>query len=196
MKKYKVNEIFYSLQGEGYFVGTPAVFVRFSGCNLRCPFCDTQHAKHTEMTISEIVAEIDRYPAETVILTGGEPSLVVDKELVEAIKAEHRFVAIETNGTHQLPDNIDWITLSPKFDVEGQEDAKVVIPLCDELKVVYRGQDLSQYDGIATNLRFLQPIDTGNDAMNRSICAATVRACLENPKWRLSLQIHKLLNIK
>ena len=194
MKKYKVNEIFYSLQGEGYFVGTPAVFVRFSGCNLRCPFCDTQHAKHTEMTISEIVAEIDRYPAE--ILTGGEPSLVVDKEMVEAIKAGHRFVAIETNGTHQLPDNIDWITLSPKFDVEGQEDAKVVIPLCDELKVVYRGQDLSQYDGIATNLRFLQPIDTGNDAMNRSICAATVRACLENPKWRLSLQIHKLLNIK
>ena len=196
MKKYKVNEIFYSLQGEGYFVGTPAVFVRLSGCNLRCPFCDTQHAKHTEMTISEIVAEIDRYPAETVILTGGEPSLVVDKEMVEAIKAGHRFVAIETNGTHQLPDNIDWITLSPKFDVEGQEDAKVVIPLCDELKVVYRGQDLSQYDGIATNLRFLQPIDTGNDAMNRSICAATVRACLENPKWRLSLQIHKLLNIK
>ena len=196
MKKYKVNERFYSLQGEGYFVGTPAVFVRFSGCNLRCPFCDTQHAKHTEMTISEIVAEIDRYPAETVILTGGEPSLVVDKEMVEAIKAGHRFVAIETNGTHQLPDNIDWITLSPKFDVEGQEDAKVVIPLCDELKVVYRGQDLSQYDGIATNLRFLQPIDTGNDAMNRSICAATVRACLENPKWRLSLQIHKLLNIK
>ena len=196
MKKYKVNEIFYSLQGEGYFVGTPAVFVRFWGCNLRCPFCDTQHAKHTEMTISEIVAEIDRYPAETVILTGGEPSLVVDKEMVEAIKAGHRFVAIETNGTHQLPDNIDWITLSPKFDVEGQEDAKVVIPLCDELKVVYRGQDLSQYDGIATNLRFLQPIDTGNDAMNRSICAATVRACLENPKWRLSLQIHKLLNIK
>ena len=196
MKKYKVNEIFYSLQGEGYFVGTPAVFVRFSGCNLRCPFCDTQHAKHTEMTISEIVAEIDRYPAETVILTGGEPSLVVDKEMVEAIKAGHRVVAIETNGTHQLPDNIDWITLSPKFDVEGQEDAKVVIPLCDELKVVYRGQDLSQYDGIATNLRFLQPIDTGNDAMNRSICAATVRACLENPKWRLSLQIHKLLNIK
>ena len=196
MKKYNVNEIFYSLQGEGYFVGTPAVFVRFSGCNLRCPFCDTQHAKHTEMTISEIVAEIDRYPAETVVLTGGEPSLVVDKEMVEAIKAGHRFVAIETNGTHQLPDNIDWITLSPKFDVEGQEDAKVVIPLCDELKVVYRGQDLSQYDGIATNLRFLQPIDTGNDAMNRSICAATVRACLENPKWRLSLQIHKLLNIK
>lgn len=177
-------------------MGTPAVFVRFSGCNLRCPFCDTQHAKHTEMTISEIVAEIDRYPAETVILTGGEPSLVVDKEMVEAIKAGHRFVAIETNGTHQLPDNIDWITLSPKFDVEGQEDAKAVIPLCDELKVVYRGQDLSQYDGIATNLRFLQPIDTGNDAMNRSICAATVRACLENPKWRLSLQIHKFLNIK
>ena len=196
MKKYKVNEIFYSLQGEGYFVGTPAVFVRFSGCNLRCPFCDTQHAKHTEMTISEIVAEIDRYPAETVILTGGELSLVVDKEMVEAIKAGHRFVAIETNGTHQLPDNIDWITLSPKFDVEGQEDAKVVIPLCDELKVVYRGQDLSQYDGIATNLRFLQPIDTGNDAMNRSICAATVSACLENPKWRLSLQVHKFLNIK
>ena len=78
----KINEIFYSLQGEGYHTGTPAVFIRFSGCNLKCPFCDTQHEDGILMSDEDIVTEVSRYPAATVILTGGEPSLWIDREFV------------------------------------------------------------------------------------------------------------------
>ena len=110
----KINEIFYSIQGEGYFTGTPAVFVRFSGCNLRCPFCDTEHKEGKMLSDDEIIAEIRRYPALHVVLTGGEPCMQVTYDLVDKIKATGRFVQIETNGTLVPPVNIDWITCSPK----------------------------------------------------------------------------------
>ena len=103
----KVNEIFYSLQGEGYYVGSPAVFVRLSGCNLRCPFCDTQHECGTKMSEEEIVAEVAKYPARLVVITGGEPSLQLTRSLVNALHNANRFVAVETNGTHRLPGNVD-----------------------------------------------------------------------------------------
>ena len=103
----RVNEIFYSLQGEGFFTGTPSIFIRFSGCNLKCPFCDTDHSPHTEMSPQEIAKASSAYPATHVVLTGGEPSLQVTEELIELLHAEGKFVAIETNGTHPIPDNID-----------------------------------------------------------------------------------------
>lgn len=81
----KINEIFYSLQGEGFHTGTPAVFVRFSGCNLKCSFCDTQHEEGVWMSDEEILAEVGKYPAVTVILTGGEPSLWIDREFVDCL---------------------------------------------------------------------------------------------------------------
>ena len=90
----KINEIFYSLQGEGFHTGTPAVFIRFSGCNLKCPFCDTLHEEGVMMTDDEIMAEVLRYPATMVILTGGEPSLWVDAGLVERLHEAGRFVCI------------------------------------------------------------------------------------------------------
>ena len=110
----KINEIFYSLQGEGFHTGTPAVFVRFSGCNLKCSFCDTQHEEGVWMSDEEILAEVGKYPAMTVILTGGEPSLWIDREFVDCLHRMGKYVCIETNGTHPLPDNIDWVTCSPK----------------------------------------------------------------------------------
>ena len=110
----KINEIFYSLQGEGFHTGTPAVFVRFSGCNLKCSFCDTQHEEGVWMSDEEILAEVGKYPAVTVILTGGEPSLWIDREFVDCLHRMGKYVCIETNGTHSLPDNIDWVTCSPK----------------------------------------------------------------------------------
>ena len=110
----KINEIFYSLQGEGFHTGTPAVFIRFSGCNLKCPFCDTHHEEGTLMSDEEILAEVRKYPARTVILTGGEPSLWIDEELINLLHQAGKFICIETNGTHPLPDGIDWITCSPK----------------------------------------------------------------------------------
>ena len=110
----KINEIFYSLQGEGYHTGTPAIFVRFSGCNLKCDFCDTQHEEGKMMTDDEIIAEVKKYPAVTVVLTGGEPSLWIDDELIDRLHQAGKYVTIETNGTRPLPAAIDWVTCSPK----------------------------------------------------------------------------------
>ena len=111
VKTYSINEMFYSLQGEGYHVGTPAVFIRFAGCNLACPFCDTQHQHGTRKTLDEIVDFAARHKARLVVLTGGEPALQVDAALVEELHAIGKYVAIETNGTHPVPSGIDWITL-------------------------------------------------------------------------------------
>ena len=118
---YRVNEIFYTLQGEGCHSGIPAVFVRFSGCNLRCPWCDTEFSDYTEMTAEEIVAEvlslydIPNERRRMVVLTGGEPSLQVDEALTNALHAAGFYICIETNGTRPLPAGIDWITCSPKL---------------------------------------------------------------------------------
>ena len=118
---YKINEVFYTLQGEGAHSGIPAVFVRFSGCNLRCPWCDTEFTSFTPMTADEIVSTaLSLYEADTqgrrrmMVLTGGEPSLQVDDALITALHAAGFYICIETNGTRPLPAGIDWITCSPK----------------------------------------------------------------------------------
>ena len=219
----KVNEIFYSLQGEGYHSGTPAVFVRFSGCNLRCPFCDTQHERGNEMSEEAIVAEVAKYPAMLVVVTGGEPSLQITTSLVDKLHVVGKRVAVETNGTRPLPENVDWITLSPKEAyVDG---AEVVLTRADEVKVVYDGihdpaaqlsslppclGELSAVPSfpaaplqgeLSVGLRgvlflFLQPMDTGDPVRNAQITSATVEYIKQHPEWCLSLQIHKILNIR
>ena len=191
----KVNEIFYSLQGEGYHSGEAAVFVRLSGCNLRCPFCDTQHESGTEMDEADIVEAVKQWPARLVVITGGEPSLQLTATLVDALHAEGKYVAVETNGTHPLPENVDWITLSPKNAYV--DDAEVVLPHADEIKVVYDGEHEPQdCPGIQAAHRSLQPLDTGDAARNAAITAAAVEYVKSHPQWRLSLQIHKILNIR
>lgn len=194
MDKYPINEIFYSLQGEGFYTGTPAIFIRFSGCNLMCTFCDTDHSGFRRMSLSGILEAIAPYPARHVVLTGGEPSLFVDDVLLTGLHASGKYVAIETNGTHPLPDGIDWITLSPKDHFEAQ--AHTVLRVCDELKVVFCSADtLPSYEHIQANHRFLQPCDTG-DADARRIIAETIEYCKAHPQWRLSLQTHKYLSIR
>ena len=190
-KTYKINEIFYSLQGEGFYTGTPSVFVRFSGCNLSCPFCDTDHNQGVMMTADEIAAAVNAYPASHVVLTGGEPSLFVDDELTAALQGH--FIAIETNGTHPVAAGVDWITMSPKSDfVDGAEP---VLTECDELKLVYTGQNLDRYASFAARHHFLQPCDYGDAGKNRLLLKECIQACLDNPVWRLSLQTHKYLDI-
>lgn len=192
----KVNEIFYSLQGEGYHSGTPAVFVRFSGCNLRCPFCDTQHEEGVEMSETEIVEAVKAYPASLVVVTGGEPAVQLTEGLVDALHAAGKYVSVETNGTLPLPKNVNWITLSPK-DIWVGPQAAPVLSHADELKLLFDGRhEPSQYSHIAVAHRFLQPCDMGNDARNAEIMQATVDYIKKNPVWRLSLQIHKILKIR
>ncbi len=194
MQRFKVNEIFYSLQGEGFHTGRPAVFVRFSGCNLRCPFCDTQHTDGTLMTTAEIVENVRKAPARFVVLTGGEPSLFVTEELIAALHAVGARIAIETNGTQPLPAGIDWVTLSPKCAFVP--DAVPVLTRCDELKVVFDGGPVPTFENIAASHRFLQPCDVGDAERNAEIIRGAVDFCLHHPEWRLSLQTHKFLNIR
>ena len=198
MNAYKINEIFHSLQGEGFHSGTPAVFVRFSGCNLRCEFCDTQHQQGTKMSLQTIVSEVNKYPtAPLLVLTGGEPSLFIDEEFVSALKTgTGKMIAIETNGTRELPQNIDWVTLSPKSAFAGGEAEYCVLTRCDELKVVYLGQDLAQYDGIEAKHRILQPCFCEDEVQRKANMKACVEVVMQNPGWRLSLQIHRVLNIQ
>ena len=181
----RINEIFESLQGEGFHTGTAAVFVRFSGCNLRCPFCDTQHETYTEMSEEDIAREVSQYKAPWVILTGGEPSLQATETLVDRFHALGKRVAMETNGTHAVPTNLDWLTLSPK---EGKDP---VLTQADEVKVVYQaGVDVERWcRGIRADHYFLQPCSCRNTQ-------EVVRYILEHPYWRLSLQTHKYIGIE
>lgn len=196
MKEYPVNEIFYSLQGEGVNAGKPAIFIRFSGCNLRCPFCDTEHLSHELMSIDRILEKIETYtPCRFVVLTGGEPSLFIDENFISRLAELGFNIAIETNGTHELPDGINHVTMSPKDDF--CPDAKPVLQHCDELKVVYCGQsDLNKYDNIKATERLIQPCDTENPEQNSRLIDEAVKFCKANPQWRLSLQLHKILNIR
>jgi len=158
---YKINEVFYTLQGEGAHSGIPAVFVRFSGCNLRCPWCDTEFSDFTEMSADEIVREalslydIPNERRKMLVLTGGEPSLQVDTPLIDALHAAGFYICIETNGTRPLPDGIDWITCSPKmvYQSEGRSISETVyqrsglsakrsslaLKRVNEVKVVFTG---------------------------------------------------------
>ena len=195
---YKINEIFHSLQGEGFHTGTPAVFIRFSGCNLRCAFCDTSHQQGAMMSLQDVVRAVNRFPdTPLVVLTGGEPSLFIDEAFVEALRRQTgKRVAIETNGTRPLPSNLDWVTLSPKTGFEGGALEPCVVRRCDELKVVWLGQDLSQYDAIEAEHRFLQPCFVEDEAQCRANLQSAVETVMTHPRWRLSLQIHRVLGIR
>ena len=191
----KINEIFYSLQGEGANAGTPAVFVRFSGCNLRCPFCDTEHESGRKMTDEEIVDEVKQHPATLVVLTGGEPTLQADEQLIAMLKKAGKTVAMETNGTRPVPKGVDFVTISPKD--KYCKNAEVVLTECDELKVVFTGNGSpSNYDNIKARYRYIQPCDTGDPQRNAAITKACVEFIKQHPQWRLSLQTHKLIGIE
>lgn len=196
----KINEIFYSLQGEGRHAGVPTVFVRFSGCNLKCSFCDTRHQDGKMMADEEIAEKVNQYPAEWIVLTGGEPSLWIDEEFVGRLKAATgKRIAIETNGTRQLPANIDWVTVSPKTGVAGAADCEVLATRADELKVVDIGQDLEQYFRVPcvtpTTRMYLQPCFVDNSVQFAKNMQSTVARVLADPRWTISVQLHRFLNI-
>ena len=191
----KINEIFYSIQGEGFFTGTPAVFVRFAGCNLACDFCDTNHQSYKEYTEDETIAEIKKYTVDHVVLTGGEPTLQITKSFIDKLHEAGKFIQVETNGTiplgHDIEFDINWITCSPKHK-------PVSIGRINELKVVYQGQDMSQYDGLKAlpYCFYLQPCDTKDEQKNRENLQATIDYIMQHPKWRLSLQTQKIINVR
>ena len=181
--KYNIYEIFYSIQGEGHHTGMAAIFIRFSGCNLDCDFCD-EKAKYEAgkiLSLEEIKNELDKYKeCKNIILTGGEPALQIDDNFISFLKKNEYKIHIETNGTKELPKGIDWITVSPKTKdfIKG-----------DELKLVYNEQDIILYEKKVFKYYYLQ----AKSNENIDECIEIVK---KNPKWRLSLQIHKFINIK
>jgi 7-carboxy-7-deazaguanine synthase (Cx14CxxC type) len=210
---YAVKEIFYTLQGEGANTGRPAVFCRFTGCNLwsgreadrataACRFCDTdflgtngQGGGRFNGPADLAAAVSAQWPAEApvsarklVVCTGGEPLLQLDDLLVEALHAEGFEVAVETNGTKPAPAALDWICVSPKAGTELAQRTG------HELKLVFpqEGARPELFEDLAFDHFFLQPMDGPNRAMNTT---EAVQYCLQHPKWRLSLQTHKMLGI-
>jgi 7-carboxy-7-deazaguanine synthase len=218
---YVVKEIFYTLQGEGQNAGRPAVFCRFSGCNLWtgreadrhravCQFCDTDFVgvgpdggRFADAS-SLADAVLSRWPVveegraaggrPLVVCTGGEPLLQLDEPAIEALHARGFSVAVETNGTQPAPWGLDHVCVSPKAG------AGLVITGGNELKLVFpQPQPEAQperFAGLAFESFFLQPMDAGDDATTRANTQAALAYCLTHPQWRLSLQTHKLVGIR
>jgi len=207
--------MFYSLQGEGRNTGRAAVFVRFAGCNLRCPFCDTEFDTYREMTAEEIVMEINSLGPQPsalspqpsalsplVVLTGGEPTLQVDEAFVDLLHQHGYEVAMESNGTRPAPKNLDWLTVSPKV-LGDKLPASGEWRQPDELKVVFDENTdpeayLLHFSSLVSPskpLLYLQPCDTGDAVRNKTVIQACVAYIKQHPKWRLSLQTHKLIDI-
>lgn len=194
----RINEIFHSLQGEGHNTGRAAVFVRFAGCNLRCPFCDTDFAAYREMADSDIVAAVRAYGTRFVVLTGGEPTLQADAALIDSLHGAGCEVAMESNGTRPATDGTDWLTVSPKLPFAG-EAARPVVKRCNELKCLFDGKAPVTDFGIEADYYYLQPCDMGGgpaDERNRRITEACIDYILAHPQWRLSLQTHKLIGFR
>ena len=207
---YKIKEIYYTLQGEGAHAGRPAVFCRFTGCNLWsgreedrpkaiCQFCDTDFwgmdgengGKYTAAALTEKITGLwgnINIGKPYVVCTGGEPLLQLDEPLIVALQEAGFEVAVETNGTCKTPDLLDWVCMSPKAG------AKLVVTIGDELKLVFpqKGAEPHLYEAMEFDHFFIQPMDGPDIEKNTKLA---IEFCLNNPKWRLSLQTHKLLDI-
>jgi len=192
---YSINEIFYSIQGEGHNTGMPAIFIRFAGCNLKCPWCDTDHTKKMELNEEEILDLIQTWPCHNVILTGGEPSEQDLTPLLVLLKRKFKYyVAIETNGTNPLLQYkqkgfLDWVTVSPK-----QFPLKVKCWI-NEIKVIWPSTTviIKQSESTHADYYYLQPCDDAHKKINTEEAIEIVK---NNPQWRLSIQVQKIIGVR
>lgn len=205
MKTYNINEIFYSLQGEGSLVGTPVIFIRFSGCNKVCSFCDTKHQKYKQMTINKILKAVKKQgDCRKVIFTGGEPLLQLDPELCIKLKEEGYFLGIETNGTilNKTVSYIDHLTVSPKINLTSIDewnlregtDLKIIVNENTTQEFLNKIYFLSNFDNY-----YLQPSFSkisSETKMNTKIAIDFLKSNQNNAIWKLSLQTQKLIKIK
>jgi 7-carboxy-7-deazaguanine synthase (Cx14CxxC type) len=207
---YHIKEAYYTLQGEGFHTGRAAVFCRFTGCNLWsgkeedrnnavCRFCDTEfvgtdgpNGGHFD-SAEELALHLARLWEGSsrkifIVCTGGEPLLQLDQNLITALHSNNMEIAVETNGTIEPPDGIDWLCVSPKAEAE------LVVSEGNELKLVYpqAGCNPEDYADLEFDHFYLQPMD--GDNLEKNIEAAVIY-CLSNPDWKLSLQTHKIINI-
>lgn len=198
MKAYTVNEIFFSLQGEGVKAGTANLFVRFAKCNQRCTTdvqgfeCDTDADTGREMTLDEIISALHEAAPDCpwIVLTGGEPALQVDRELIDGLHDAGYKLAIETNGTIELPAGIDWITVSPKVP-EDQIRQRTA----DEVKYVRAAGQPIPDTIVQAKHKLISPAFRSNE-IDPDALAWCIQLVKDNPDWRLSVQMHKAWGIR
>ncbi len=193
--KLKVNEIFYSPQGEGARAGEMSVFIRLTGCNLTCGFCDTEFKSGKDMTVEEILDYVQgKFPqAKWVVWSGGEPTLQLTQEIVDEFAAAGYLQAIETNGTNPVPQGLNWVVVSPK--VADHVVAKNFPHGVSELRYVrHAGQLAVPAPTVIAQHLYLSPMFDGNK-VNKENLAHCLKLCAENPQWKLSLQLHKLIGV-
>ncbi len=206
---YKIKEIYYTIQGEGFHTGRPAVFCRFTGCNLWsgreedrhkavCQFCDTDFwgtdgvngGRYDAGSLADFIQSLwpDSKSNVFVVCTGGEPALQLDQALVDEFHAHNFEIAIETNGTVTLPAGIDWVCVSPKAASD------IIVKEGHELKLVYPQKENhpTNFEDFHFDHFFLQPLDDAEKTINTRKC---IDYCLAHPKWKLSVQTHKYLGI-
>lgn len=189
---YKITEIFYSIQSEGFNAGMPSIFIRFYDCNLQCHYCDEKEkTNYKEYEIKDVIFELEKYKCKNIILTGGEPSLQIDNLLLNELQKRNYKIFVETNGFKELPLNstyYDWITVSPKTEIIKQIN-------CNEIKIIYNGQSEEELFNIIRKVNkcfiYLQPESNKKEYIDKAI------KLLENKKdWKLSIQWHKLAGVK
>lgn len=194
-KKYRVNEIFYSLQGEGARTGSANMFVRFAGCNLRCNVkehgfdCDTNFSGGLDYSLDVLVDAIkheDKFNCKSIIWTGGEPSLQLTSDLLQALPEYYH--CVETNGTNELPKEVDWISCSPKSAEHTLRVGNV-----DELRYVIAPMQALPRPTLKADHHYLSPAFMPDETLPTDALNWVNKLCKENPKWKMSLQSHKLL---
>ena len=205
---YKLNSIFTSLQGEGRNVGRPATFIRFATCNMRCPWCDTHHTVHMEISLGELMLKVRRREKRFVIITGGEPTIQPGlSELVRRLKDEGRIVALETNGLEAPPEPelFDYIACSPKAVFASRYRDDRMLRKANEVRIVAENELMAPFcrnmrEKIAADDYYISPLDlVGKIHYHRALSLLSKVNHLTpdaNPPWALSIQMHKVIGIR
>ena len=190
-----VKEIFYSLQGEGGRQGEASIFIRLSGCNLKCDFCDTDFSKGEKMSWEKILSIIRQFPCHWIVWTGGEPTLQLKDKCIMFFKQMGFLQAIESNGCKQLSQLLDYTVVSPKGSMDY---AQKINPFVDEIRLPVRENDfIPPFESLPKAMYyFLSPVFTNNPKETKSNIDYCVEQVKLHNEWRLSLQIHKLIGIE
>jgi len=190
---YRITEVFYSIQGEGANAGLPTVFIRFAGCNLNCVFCDTDYSEKIRLNGKDLleIARAVGLGCPNVLLTGGEPAIQTSASLIDLLHTKFNWIGIESNGTIGLPGGIDYVTISPK------KDTLIQVENVDEVRIpLENGEPLPEMKDLPTaKYYYVSPIFDGLRPVLENVTWALEKV-KETPKWRLSIQTHKLIGIR
>lgn len=199
---FPIVEIFESLQGEGFNTGMPSIFIRFGKCNLTCPWCDTNYNQFEQWTLNEILAKVRSYTAKNIIITGGEPTIQPNLSLLlNQLKKEGYFLAIETNGLKEIPPQIDYIATSPKRMYQEKYQRRC-IEFANEVRVVVDGEVQAFCEQLESKIQadhyYLSPceIEGKMNLLETITQLGILNQRANKPKWQLSIQTHQIVDIE